>query len=181
MILQRGKLRFWEESYINNIFSNYQGDLSFEKKNLLEKKKLSERKQKKPFEENSKKTYCTYTLLPNTRKGSFPSFDFHPYKPKTREKKFFFFSILLLKQHSSLTRGYSLIFQAKNTIKTVNTLWRENQYCINISFLLLSLLFFLIISFNLLFDSIYFFILLIILYTNHFIIFFIFWWVDWCE
>ena len=74
-----------------------------------------------------------------------------------QKQKFFFFSILILKQHSfKSNKRQDLNFQAKNTIKTVNTLWKENQYCINISFLLLSLLF-LIILFNLLFDSIYFF------------------------
>ena len=139
MILQRGKLGFWEESYINNIFSNSakrEGDYFFGKKKFL----LGEKSFQRPKKTLWRKTTAR---IPNTRKGSFPSF-FISIRTNQKEKAkiLFFISILLLKHHSSLTRGYSLIFQAKNTIKTVNILWRENQYCINISFLLLSLLFF---------------------------------------
>ena len=122
------------------MFCSLQGDFSFEKKKAIFHRTKSNFTKKKPKK-----------LLHIFSKEKEKDFSFSKHKSirtnQKQKKKFFFFSILLLKQHSSLTRGYSLIFQAKNTIKTVNTLWRENQYCINISFLLLSLLF-LIILFN---------------------------------
>ena len=82
MILQRGKLGFWEESYINNIFSNSEGEDFFGKKKFLLGEKLSETK-KNPL----KKNYCTYT---QHKKREFSFFLFPSVQTKNKSKNSFF-------------------------------------------------------------------------------------------
>ena len=97
----------------------------------------------------------------------------HTEKIKTHFKSFFFILLNTVKPFEEEEEDqYSDWF---NIPHGENTLWGEHQYCINISFLLLSLLF-LNILLNLLLIQFIFFILLIILYTNHF--FYYFWYFD---
>ena len=58
---------------------------------------------------------------------------------RTKSKKNFFSPYFLLKTTFKSNKRLQSQFSSQEQIKTVNTLWRENQYCINIYFLLLSL------------------------------------------
>ena len=159
-------LGFWEGSYKKKRFWALQGEDFFrEKSNSWENKK------------NQRKTYCRANFWKKSLLSSFLKL----IRTKQRSKKGLFSSIFLLNIAFKPHKRQRSQFPRQNY---KSKRWKpsegENQYCINISFLLLSLLF-LIILFNLLFDSIYFFILLIILYILIILLFFIFWWVDWCE
>ena len=69
---------------------------------------------KKKFSFGKKKKKRKESLFSRTKKREKKLFQIvHPYKTKLKRKKFLFFFILLLKQHWSLTKGYSLNFQAK--------------------------------------------------------------------
>ena len=123
---------------------------------------------KSNFRKNQKKATA------RTRKGSFPSFYFHPYKPKTKAKKILFLLYSSFKHSIEANKIQGSQFSSQQQIKTVNTLWRE----INTASTSFSTPFFIIffVLFNFLFDSIYFYFcvdyLLII-----FLLFLIFWWV----
>ena len=119
----------------------------------------------------TKKTYCTYTLhYPEPKKGVF-LFVSNFICTNPGAKKILFFFIFLLKQHSSLTRGYSLNFQAKiinqngeNPLKEESILHQSSIYSSSSSFNLISFKFY----FHFFVD--YF------IYTNHFIAFLYFLW-----
>ena len=130
----------------------------------------------KKFFWERKKSYCKKRNFFRTKnkkqrkKLSFPFSIFIRTKPNPNQKQSFFFFPFSFKNSIQVQQEATIsIFKTKLHIKTVNTLWRENQYCINISFLLLSLLF-LIILFKFIVDSIYFlfgwlFYILIILFS----------------
>ena len=53
---------------------------------------------------------------------------------RTKSKKNFFSPYFLLKTTFKSNKRLQSQFSSQEQIKTVNTLWRENQYCINIFF-----------------------------------------------
>ena len=111
---QDSRIRVFGSLYINKMFCSLQGNFLFGKKSH--------------FSQNQKQLYKKpKKLLHIFSKEKEKEFSFCKHKSiRTNQKqklKFFFFSILLLKQHSfKSNKRQDLNFQAKNTNKTVNTL-----------------------------------------------------------